>query len=254
MGLIASKFAFLPPNPPGPLHVDCQFIKTLNGHEIPIYFKKHLTSKYILIFSHGNAEDLTHCTAFLDEMSRVLNVSVLGYEYLGYPHTISGDMNSSLSSALKPSEEGCYESIDAAYEHVTNFLKFDASHQIWMGQSIGSGPTVDFVARRGKQKISLAGMILISPFNSAVSLISPFIATFYDIFANGSKIHCVNSPTLIIHGSADDVVPSSQSRLLEINGNHHISRCVVEGAGHNNLFQYPETWNLLSAFVRNLVQ
>ena len=44
MGLIASKFAFLPPNPPGPLHVDCQFIKTLNGHEIPIYFKKHPTS------------------------------------------------------------------------------------------------------------------------------------------------------------------------------------------------------------------
>ncbi len=251
MGLIASKLAFFPSNQPGPLHADCKLIKTIHGDEIPIYFAKKTTSKFILIFSHGNADHLTNCVPFLNSISQCLNISVLGYEYVGYPHTISGNQNSSIVSNLQPSEQGCYDSIDATYEYVKKTLRYQDCYQIWMGQSIGSGPTVDLVSRLGQKNVSLAGMILISPFDSGVSIFSPFLANFYDMFGNGSKIPHVTTPTLVIHGSDDNVVPESQSKILCEKAVCDINRCVVDGADHNNLLQYRETYNLISMFVNS---
>lgn len=250
MGVIASKFAFFPPNPPAPLHQNCFMETTINAVYIPMYFIRNQASPYLLIFSHGNAEDLTHTVPLLNEISQKLQVSVLGYEYVGYPHCSDAIPRSTLSSQPSPSEEGCYESIITARIYAQKTLKFDDAHIIWMGHSIGCGPTVEMAARLGREQIHSAGVILISPFDSAVSLFSPFLAHFYDIFCNGAKIPLVIANTLIIHGEQDDVIPAMQSETLEKKAvNCQISRYVLERAGHNDIFSFPETWNIMATFI-----
>lgn len=251
MGVVASKFAFMPPNPARELNQKCQYITTLSKTEIPTYFRKHHSSEYIVIFSHGNAEDLTGCIKFCDNIFEKFHVSVFAYEYVGYPHT-RPSVPSSITPILTPSEQGCYESIYGAHYHVLCELGYPEDKQIWLGQSIGSGPTVDLVAFLGKQGVKTAGMILISPFYSAVSTVSPFLSNFYDMFCNGSKISNVTAPTLIIHGSIDDVVPQTHSADLMKNCNCEVERVLIQGAGHNDLFLYQETFTALENFFQTI--
>ncbi len=262
MGAIASKYAFLPPNSPKPLHADCKMLHTSDSIEIPSYFVKHEASQFVVIYSHGNAEDLTSCVAFCNQISSRFRVSVFAYEYIGYPHTRNMNPSESLSPSFlsssvddekpSPSESGCYESIQTAYKYVRDSLGYDEAHQIWFGQSVGSGPTVDLVARLGAKKINLAGMILLSPFYSGVSTVSPFLSNFVDIFCNGAKMPKVTCPTLIIHGAVDDVVPVGHSSQLEMVSHCRINRCVVPNAGHNNLFQFQATFAALKDFFKQI--
>ena len=65
---------------------DLVYLTTAKGLRIPaIYVKnKSATSKFTIIYSHGNAEDIGLSLPYLDLMSGLLDVSVFAYEYPGY--------------------------------------------------------------------------------------------------------------------------------------------------------------------------
>lgn len=226
---------------------------------------------YVLVFSHGNADDISHCAPLLEDLSRILDISVIGYEYIGYNHTrqiLDSDGWSDCCSKtggeetvkgsriirdheITPSESGCYESIDAAHEYIRNHLKYPEHRQIWMGCSIGSGPTIDLVSRLDREGRGVAGMVLVSPFYSATSVVSSILSCFYDLFPNYYKMPSIRSPTLILHGSEDEIVPADHSERL---AGHYVGpglrREVILGAEHNDMFDFEETLDHLRAFIK----
>ena len=99
MGALVSAIAF--PHPPKEYREDelrarpdLQFLKTKSGIKIPAVHIRNPGTKFTIIYSHGNAEDVGISLYYLDVLSHVLKASVIAYEYPGY----------SISEG-KPSEE-----------------------------------------------------------------------------------------------------------------------------------------------------
>ena len=72
-------------------------------------------------------------------MAAQLKTDVFAYEYPGYG---ASDPSS------QPSEAGCYEAADAAFDYVKNVLKVDPTNVVLYGRSLGTGPTVEMALRQ----------------------------------------------------------------------------------------------------------
>ncbi|KAG7343233.1 serine aminopeptidase, S33 [Nitzschia inconspicua] len=192
------------------------YLKTASGYQIPaIHLVKKTNSKkdnnsnyFTIIYSHGNAEDVGLSLPYLDYLSQYCDCHVFAYEYCGY----------SLAEG-EPSEQNCYECIQAAYDYLTNQEKVDSSKIVLVGRSLGTGPTVDLAAKLCIQKMPPAGVVLQSPLESGGRCVLGESASFYlyylDIFRNYEKIHKLAPiPVFIMHGLLDRVVPATNGKAL----------------------------------------
>lgn len=130
---IASKLAFLPPEPTyslmcddsgsrWTLHlseradwqysarekeaVECFMTRTSRGNRIACMFVRCSPSaRYTLLFSHGNAVDLGQMSSFYIGLGSRINCNVFSYDYSGYG-----------ASSGKPSEKNLYADVDAAWQ------------------------------------------------------------------------------------------------------------------------------------------
>ena len=238
MGAIVSALAF--PVPDKNLSKDVllarqsQLVKlmTKSGLYIPaISIKGSPTARYTIIYSHGNAEDVGLSVYYLDRLAAMCDCNVFAYEYPGY----------SISDG-EPSEENCYEAIQAAFEYVTNQLHIPPSQIVLFGRSLGSGPTVDMASQ--PEATNLAGVILQSPLESGIRAVIGQCSSYglypLDIFRNYSKVHLITCPVFIMHGTADRVVPCDNGRALYATLQQrdcHIDYPPrwINGRGHNNM-------------------
>merc|ERR1719356_266044 len=112
------------------------YLTTAKGDRIPaVHIRRgNAGTDRVVIYSHGNAEDLGQRLPYLDMMSKICATDVLAYEYCGYGF-----------SEGTPSEENCLQAIDAAYEYLLQH--FAPNRIVAFGRSIGSGPTIDLVMR-----------------------------------------------------------------------------------------------------------
>lgn len=129
---IASKLAFLPPEPTyslmcddsgsrWTLHlseradwqysarekdaVECFMTRTSRGNRIACMFVRcSPNARYTLLFSHGNAVDLGQMSSFYIGLGSRINCNVFSYDYSGYG-----------ASSGKPSEKNLYADVDAAW-------------------------------------------------------------------------------------------------------------------------------------------
>lgn len=256
MGNYISSMAF-PVPAVGPLPKEARFYRTRTGKVIPIVHYAFPGSAFTVILSHGNGTDLSCQDQFLKKFCKRLRLSIVCYEYIGYGHSYDEDSESSFR--LQPSENGCYESVNAAFEYVSNVLHVPAKQQIWLGHSIGSGPTVDLAARIGDNDDSMdaiAGVILISPFTSATDVAAPFFSFIYNMFANRNKVHRIRSDVLLLHGTDDELIPFSHSeRLVEArqrNAHNKTHLKPIRSATHHDMFAHEETWLRIEEFVQYL--
>jgi len=262
MGNSIQKIAFQPPNPASRFPSKFsppQYAKTAEGHQIPVLHFPYPDSDLTLFFSHGNACDLGQQAEYLHYLSRQLKISVVGYEYLGYGHCLYNHKPSSLSKNKSPtdcpsnfpSENGTYQSIEAVYQWAKKKLKLHDHQMIWMGQSIGSGPTTHHCSRHPS-----CAMILVTPFKSAVKVVTEYSSvSSVDFFENHNKIADINCPILIIHGTADSVVPFSHGKeLYQIlrDESKNPTAVWIEGADHNDLDNFPQYLTGLNDFLRKL--
>jgi fermentation-respiration switch protein FrsA (DUF1100 family) len=215
---IPEKFLFRP-HAPG-YRDDASILKltAADGVRISAMYLPNRGGRYVLLFSHGNGEDLGDVRGDLLHLNAV-GFSVLGYDYHGYG-----------TSEGTPSEAHCYADIDAAYDYLTGPLQVPAQRVILYGQSIGGGPSVDLAARR-----PIGGMILESAFTSAYacSVLTSLLPG--DAFRNIDKIRSVRCPVLMIHGKRDWVVPFRLGKALfqAVPGR---KRCLwIERGSHNDL-------------------
>lgn len=59
-------------------------LKTARGNEIAATYIERKNANVTILFSHGNAEDLNTVYYFLRQLSILLDVNVIGYDYSGY--------------------------------------------------------------------------------------------------------------------------------------------------------------------------
>ena len=182
---IASKLAFLPPQPTYSFgsdesctryslqltersewqytqkELDCIEVfmtHSSKGNRIACAFVRTCANaKYTILFSHGNAVDLGQMSSFYIGLSTRINCNIFSYDYSGY----------GISSG-KPSEKNMYADINAAWQSLRSRYGISPEHIILYGQSIGTVPTVDLASR-----YEVGAVILHSPLMSGMRVAFP---------------------------------------------------------------------------------
>ena len=193
--------------------------------------------KRTVIFSHGNGEDLGNLESFLSYFGSDL-AEMIAYDYPGY----------GLSEG-KPSEEGCFEAVEAVYAYVVNQLGRDPEKIIMWGRSLGTGPSL-YLASREK----VGGLILETPFLSAFRSATGITMLPWDRFRNVDYTEKVTCSSLVIHGTLDEVVPFRQGREIFRQLPEPKEFFKIERGQHNNLWEVggSEYRDALKQFIRSI--
>ena len=200
---------------------------------------------WTLLVFHGNAENIGNGLG-LTGRAHAAGFGVVLAEYRGY----AGNPGS-------PSEQGIYRDGEAFWTALAARPGIDPTRIAIWGRSIGGAVAV---------RLAAAGhggaLILESPFRSARTLLRDSGAwLFYGLSYLGSYrldqerlIGRVASPMLIIHGTADEVVPFAHGQRLLALAREPKSFHAIEGGGHNDLWagHADEVWGAAEAFLRSL--
>jgi len=241
---------------------DLVWLTTSQDEKIPaVHVKNEKTGlswvpeqdRLILLYSHGNAEDIGLHLDLIDELSLRTGTDVFSYEYVGYSLSrLAGD---------SPSEEGCNRSIEAAWKYLVEDLKVHPNRIVIYGRSIGSGPAVDLASRESvpgcrASPLDVRGVLLQSPIESGARAIFghgvSLVGYYMDPFRNYQKIGKIRCPVAIMHGTCDEVVPCQNGRNLHDLAQRPFEPLWMEGYGHNNMPQ-TESFNYTKRFVDSLL-
>ncbi len=218
-GCVANSLMFHPPAATyGWKSRDVVKLDTPAGPVAALWLESTASDK-VLVYFHGNAEDLGHGSpvyaAFHDA-----GMSVLCVEYPGYG-----------PSAGLPSEKGAYASADAAYAYLTQTRGIAETNLVVMGLSIGGGSACYFAEKHP----AVDGLILQSAFTSAFRTVTRVRILPRDPFPNIARISRIPCRKLILHGTADSIVPHAHAVALAERASGPTRRVDVPGAGHNDL-------------------
>lgn len=208
----------------------------LNLDGTRVYYKKN--SADLIVFYHGNAGSACDRSFIKDEFNK-LGYSYIFVEYAGY----SDDKR-------KPSKKLIIK--DA--ENVNEFIKtLEYSNLAIAGESIGTGAAIYHASIINTDKI-----MLISTFDNLLSVAKekfpfnfyPLKLMFRENFNNGAQAVRIKS-ALFIHGEKDSIIPLHHGRnLFDKIEAEDKSFVEIKGAGHNDLFDYPETFSAITNFLK----
>ncbi len=176
-----------------------------------------------VIAFHGNGGDvvqiLPEAMVFADA-----GFGVLLAEYRGY--------NGSTGS---PSMDGLYTDALAAFDHLRE--RTDAPIHLY-GHSLGAAMAIHVAENREAARVAL-----LSPFDTLLNVaqarypVLPLRPFLRHPFPSDEKIGFIEEEMIIFHGDRDGVVPVSHGRALHDAAPPQTLFRLVEGAGHNDLFQ-----------------
>lgn len=210
-----------------------KFINSSDGTKLATRFWKSNSEKHVILYFHGNAEDIGQIDGFAKSLNH-LGYSFLALDYRGY----------GLSEG-KISEQNCYSDALAVYQSTIE-MGYDPNQIIIWGRSVGSGSAVDLAS-----KVKSKALILESPFSTAFTVMTKIPIVPFDKFNNLNKIDEVQAPMFILHGGNDKVISPWHSEKLF---NKHLGpkkRYAIKEAGHNNIWSYQihDTLNKIDRFI-----
>ena len=181
-----------------------------------------------MLYLHGARWNLTGST-WRTQKWRDAGFSVLAVDYRGFGQS-SGDV---------PSEQQAYEDAGAAWKWLEK-AQPDPRKRVIYGHSLGGAVAIDLATRVAPDEA--AGLITESTFTSIADMIKVSKWGFLPVgflitqrFDSEDKIAHVKLPKLIIHGTADRVVPVNMSDELFKAAAEPKRLIKVEGAGHSNI-------------------
>ncbi|KAI3687625.1 hypothetical protein L1987_81325 [Smallanthus sonchifolius] len=268
---LSAKFAFFPPSPPtyqikkrddgklnaiytstsmpltsaaggvddgGGCSVDVLSLLTRRGNKIIAFYFKNPYARLTLLYSHGNAADLGQLFDLFVQLKANLRVNLMGYDYSGYG-----------ASTGKPTELNTYADIEAVYECLQTEYGVSQEDLILYGQSVGSGPTLHLASKLPR----LRGVVLHSAILSGLRVVCHVNCSFcFDIYKNVNKVRKVKCPTLVIHGTEDDVVNWLHGNRLWKLAKDPYEPLWVKGGGHCNLELDPDYIRHLYKFIYDM--
>ena len=197
-----------------------------------------------LLWFYGNGENIAAIWPILEKF-RPPEAALLIVDYPGYG-----------ASGGTTSERGLYESATAAYEALASMPGVDRSRIVVYGRSLGTSVATWLAARR-----AVAGLVLESPFTNAREMSRQQYALFPRFILrleldNLRNIAAVRAPVLVLHGTADRLVPPSMGRRVADAAAGQSEFSLIEGAGHNETYEVggdryrDQLWD----FVRRVTQ
>ncbi len=185
----------------------------------------------VLFFFHGNGE-IASDYAPIAPLFLHSGVTLVVVDYRGYGMS---DGRPTATAMLRDAW-ACYQ--QAGEVLAARGITFERFYL--MGRSLGSAAVLEIAAR---QPEGVAGLIIESGFAHTFPLLQrlgglfpPNVREDGDGFANLQKIASVRSPTLIIHGEEDFIIPVEDGRdLYDASPAEEKHLVIIPGAGHNDL-------------------
>ena len=185
-----------------------------------------------IVHFHGNAENADD-NATLARILQKRGFHVVLVEYRGYGRS---------RASGSPLETGLYADATAVLDALASRGIGPEQIVLW-GQSLGSGVAAEMARRsRGTR------LVLIAPFTSTAALaqrvvpILPANFVMLDRFDTIAKAPSITTPTLVVHGDIDDVIPMEFGQRVSEALPHATFMKITEGR-HNNLYKNPSVIN-----------
>lgn len=194
----------------------------------------------VLVHFHGNGEQLAWTEWMADRLASN-GIGAVMVEYPGYGLA---------REKGRPTEESIVRAAEAAIAWTRTNLNVSDDRLVLSGQSLGSGVAVHLAARGVGSRL-----VLWTPYTSLPDVAAgwlPFLPVrllMLDRFDSLSKAGQIRQPTLILHGTRDEVVPFSLGERLS-RALPQAKLLVLEGGRHNDLGDRPEAWAAVIPFVR----
>jgi len=209
-----------------------------DGNNITAVFLPNPAASHVLLFNHGNRQDL----GTTDERLRLYQShgwAVFAYDYPGYG-----------TSTGTPSEAGCHAALASAYAYLTQIKGYAPRQIVLYGLSLGTGPAVALASRE-----PVAGLILEGAFMSAFRVVTYITLLPWDRFNNLEKMRHLRVPLLSIHATQDFTVPFSHGKKLYAAHPGPKRHLWVKGAHHNNILETDPAgyWDALEHFRLSLL-
>ncbi len=239
---IPSKYPVGNWSPPG-IDVEDAWFEAEDGARLHGWYVEHAEPRAVVLFSHGNAGNVTHRAGILDAIVRRAGASVLVYDYRGYGR-----------SEGRPNEQRVYADARAARAWLAERAGVEPEEIVQMGESLGAAVAVELAVADGAR-----ALVLDSAFTSAPDMaatIYPFIPArllMRNRFDSAAKIGRYRGPLLQYHGAADGIVPFDQGRrLFDAAENAQPKQFVpLRGLDHNDL-RPQHYYDVLRDFLNSL--
>ncbi len=213
-------------------------LTTSDNKKITAMYLENENAEYTILYSHGNATDIGYMSSFFKQYYNH-NYSFLSYDYHGYG-----------TSEGRPNEKNSYKDIKAAYDFLVNEKQINPKKIILIGNSVGSGPTLELAAKE-----EIGALVLESAFVTAFRVLTRIPLLVVDKFRNNRKIKKVKVPTLFIHGEEDVTISIWHSeKLYDIVSKDIPKKFIrVKDADHNNIYSVmgEDYWQELEEFLSN---
>lgn len=191
-----------------------------------------------ILFSHGNAGNLSHRADAMRVLNHGVRTSVLVYDYRGYGR-----------SEGRPDEQGVLADGRAARAWLARREGIAETEIVQMGESLGAAVAVDLAAAEGARALVLEGAFTSMPDVAAWHYpwlpVRMFMRTRFDCL---SKIARYDGPLLQCHGDADTIVPYQLARKLFDAAGEPKQFFTVPGGDHND-FPPREYYETLIEFL-----
>ncbi len=208
-----------------------------NGDTVHAWYRETSAQAPTVLFLHGARRNLYGSQYRIDRLAG-LGLNVLAIDYRGFGH----------STPLLPSEETALQDAQAAFDELLR-RQPDHRRRFIYGYSLGGALAIALAAERD----GVAGVVVESSFTSIGDLVRasrwgwvPFLgAAVTQEFDSRARIGRVNEPLLLVHGTADGVIPHTMSdellaaatavkpglkRLVKIDGASHRGAPFVDRA------------------------
>lgn len=191
----------------------------------------------VVVHFHGNGEQVAWLS-WLGQAWAEQGCSFVAVEYPGYP-----------GAAGTPSEASLTAAAQAALEHLVGPLGIARERLVLSGQSVGTGVAVAMAARGWGSKL-----VLLSPYTSLPDVGArafpwlPVRLLMLDRFDSLSRAREVKVPTLVVHGTLDEVIPFDLGAELA-SALPDVKFMPREGRHHNDLWEDEGVQGAVFSFV-----
>lgn len=199
-------------------------------------YVKNLGGKPTVVLYHGNAGSACDRYFYADMFSKI-GYGYIIVEYAGYSN-----------DERKPSHELVKQDV----EHVVSYLEESEPSSVFVvGESIGTGAAAYHTSLSSPEKL-----LLISPFTDLKDIARnnfwfyPTSIMVHNAFDNVTALKSYTGNTMVIHGTADNIIPHKLGEKLFLSLSGDTEMISIEGAGHNDLFAYEETYTKINEFLK----
>jgi fermentation-respiration switch protein FrsA (DUF1100 family) len=175
-----------------------------NGCRIHAWWCPVADAKGTVLYCHGNAGNLSHRRDSIARWQELLHQQVLIFDYPGYG-----------KSEGRPSEAGCYQAAQAAYDWLIREQCIRPDTITLYGGSLGGGVAVHLA-----RQVPHRALVLLSAFTSLPDVaqrLYPWLPARWLVrnrFDNLAKISDCEGPVFIAHGDCDSLIPFAHGQRL----------------------------------------